>query len=97
MTREELDKLTIRTNARDWRKSSIYIVEVGPRGITLRADLRAIAEDELTARAIIDKLSEWLPASSELLAIEHSATDGVTSPDAACERAIMLHKLHAIK
>lgn len=90
-----IDELTIRTNLRDWRKNSIYIIEVGPHGQTLRADLRAIAEDELTARHIIEALERNLPASSRLYAEPYDATTGITTPKAAADHSTLVFKLES--
>ena len=93
MTIEEIRNLTTRTNIRDWRKMSVFVIEVGVRGRTLRADIRAIAEDELTARQIIERLADNLPASSRLYAEPYDATTGVRTLANAAEHALLLYKL----
>lgn len=90
-----IDELTIRTNLRDWRKKSIFIIEVGPHGQTLRADLRAIAEDELTARHITEALAHNLPASSRLYSEPYDATTGITTPKSAADHATLVYKLES--
>lgn len=89
----DLNSLTIRTNIRDWRKASVFIVEVGPHGKTLRADVRAIAEDELTARHIIEALEHNLPASSRLYTESYDATTGITTLETAADHATLVYKL----
>jgi len=86
------NEMTIRTNIRDWRKQSIFIVEVGPHGKTLRADVRAIAEDELTARHIIEALEHNLPASSRLYMEPYDALTGITTLENAAEHATIVFK-----
>lgn len=93
MTKDEISKLTTRTNVRDWRKMSIFIIEAGVRGKTLRADIRAIAEDELTARQIIERLEDNLPATSRLYAERYDPTTGVRTLANAAEHALLLYKL----
>lgn len=87
-----LNEMTIRTNIRDWRKKSIFIVEVGPHGKTLRADIRAIAEDELTARHIVEALEHNLPASSRLYIEPYDALTGVTTLETAADHATIVFK-----
>lgn len=87
------NEMTIRTNIRDWRKMSVFIVEVGPRGKTLRADIRAIAEDELTARQVIERLQDNLPASSRIYAEPYDAIAGVTTLESAAEHSLVRFKL----
>lgn len=89
----DIENLTHRTNIRDWRKMSIFIVEVGPRGKTLRADIRAIAEDELTARQIVERLQDNLPASSRLYCEPYDPTTGITTLETAADHATLIFKL----
>lgn len=90
---QDINGLTIRTNIRDWRKQSVFIIEVGPHGKTLRADIRAIAEDELTARHIIEALERNLPASSRLYMEPYDALTGITTLETAAEHATLVYKL----